>query len=436
MNSNNQSGNSGNDFKSRFGAGAKPGGFGGSGGGFGSSSGGGFGGSGGGGFGGFGGGGFKVQQEQKVVYEDEEVRKQKLFDFDGTQRDAALGDRFAKDNRKTIMVVFVVIIALIFGCGIGYLWNNILSDRQDVNDRIDVAKKIESIVRPRVDAYQTFTQLFKQRSESMGAGVLEYNEKFFNETIKTYKDQNFMIDVSTDIPPEAITMASNSLQNPLSDIRGYAAGTMTLGRILDSHIEQTELDMDEINTLLGKNSATDKNIVYALKIDAMQMMSIVDTDPQLDPKKSPYPKADRKVKAYHATEKYQVKRAITDDEEADRIFRKLKEEGKVTDERNFKPLSDKELKALHAVASAPVAEGLVVPNRLMYVLEDASGNQSYAFADEIILLDRAKLYAASPNALERYRKRMIQIMAILGDIEKSTDSLVGKLHAISTEEKL
>ena len=72
----------------------------------------------------------------------------------------------------------------------------------------------------------------------------------------------------------------------------------------------------------------------------------------------------------------------------------------------------------------------------MYVLEDASGNQSYAFADEIILLDRAKLYAASPNALERYRKRMIQIMAILGDIEKSTDSLVGKLHAISTEEKL
>ena len=422
MNSNNQSGNGGGDFKSRFGTGAKPGGFGGSGG-FGGGS-------------GFGGGGFKVQQEQKVVYEDEKIERQKLFDFDGTQIDAKLGNLYAKDRKKDIMVVVVILIALIFGCGIGYLWSNVLSKRHEVNERIQVAKEIEKIVRPRVDAYQTFTQLFKQRSESMGAGSLEYNEKFFNETIKTFRDQNFMIDVSADIPPNAITMASNALQNPLSDIRGYAAGTMTLGRILDSHIEQTELDMDEIKALLGQNSATDKNIVYALKVDAIQMMSIVDTDPQLDPKKSPYPKAERTVPAYQSVQKYQVKRAITDDEEADRIFRKLKEEGKATDERNFKALSAKELKALHAVASAPVAEGLVVPNRMIYVLEDEAGTQSYAFADEIILLDRAKLYAASPNALERYRKRMLQIMAILGDIEKTTDGLVSKLHSIATEEEL
>ncbi len=424
MNSNNQSGNNGSGFGS-----SKAGGFGG-----------GFGGAnkGGGGFGGFG-GGFKVpqKQQQEIIIEEEQERERaKMFDFDGRLVDASLGSKYAKDKRKDIMVVAVVIIALIFGAFIGYLWQGVLSDRSDVNARIDIAKTIDETIRPRVDNFQEFAQVFKQRSESLGAGVLEYNEKFFNETIKRYKEKNFMVDVSADIPAEAITMASNALQNPLSDIRGYAAGTMTLGRILDSHIEQTELDMDEIQTLLGQNSATDKNIVYALKIDPVQMMSIVDTDPDMDPKKVSYPKADRTVEAMRSTEIYQVKRAITDDEEADRVFAQLKESGKATDARNFKAPSEKEIKEKHLVESSPVPDGLTVPNRLMYVIQDRNGNEEVVFADEIMLLDRAKLYAASPNALERYRKRMMQIMAILGDIDKSTDGLVGKLHAIATEEKL
>ena len=401
-------------------------------GGFGSSK-GGFGGSS--GFGGFGGSSFKQAQKQEVIIEEEVRQREKMFDFDGTAIDESLGSKYAKDRKKDIMVVAVIIIGFIFGCGIGYLWSGILKDRGDVNERIEVAKSIESVVRPRIDAFQSFAQVFKQRSESLGAGVLEYNDEFFTNTIEKYKDSNFMVDVSADIPANAITMASNSLQNPLSDIRGYAAGTMTLGRLIDSHIEQTKADMDEIKSLLGKNSATDKNIVYAIKIDPMKMMSLVDTSAEFD-KKSPYPKADRKVPALESTEVFQVKRAITDDEEAAKVFSKLKAEGLSDDSRNFKEMSEKELKASGAYASSPVPEGLVVPNRLMYVLVDKAGTESIAFADEIFLLDRDKLYRASPNALDRYRKRMMQIIGILGDIEKTTDSFVGKLHAIATEEPI
>ena len=401
-------------------------------GGFGTSKGGFGGGS---GFGGFGGNSFKQAKKQEVIIEEEVLQREKMFDFDGTAIDKSLGSKYAKDRKKDIMVVAVIIIGFIFGCGIGYLWSGILKDRSDVNERIEVAKSIESVIRPRIDAFQTFAQVFRQRSESLGAGVLEYNEAFFTETIEKYKDNNFMVDVSADIPANAITMASNSLQNPLSDIRGYSAGTMALGRLIDSHIEQTKLDMDEIKSLLGTNSATDKNIVYAIKVDPLKLMSIVDTDPEID-KKAPYEKADRKVMALESTEVYQVQRAITDDEEADKVFAKMKSEGKATDARNFKEMSEKELKASHAYASSPVAPGLVVPNRMLYVLVDKSGKESYAFADEILLLDRDKLYKASPNALDRYRKRMMQIIAIIGDIEKTTDSFVGKLHAISTEEPI
>ena len=58
------------------------------------------------------------------------------------------------------------------------------------------------------------------------------------------------------------------------------------------------------------------------------------------------------------------------------------------------------------------------------------------FADEVILIGRDKLFAESANALERYRKRMIQILAILGEIEKTTDGLQNRLHIIATEEPL
>ncbi len=393
------------------------------------------GGFGGGGFGGFGGNSFKQAQKQEIIIEEENKQREKMFDFDGTAIDKSLGSKYSKDRKKDIMVFAVIIIALIFGTLIGYLWSGILNDRGNVNDRIDVAVKVESVIRPKVDNFQTYAQIFKQRSESLGAGVLEYNKSFFEDVFEKYDRSNFLVDVSADVPATAITMASNSLQNPLSDIRGYAAATLALDRLITSHIEQTKLDMDEINALLGQNSATDKNIVYAIKVDANKLTSMVDIWSTPDVKTS-YEKTGRTALALSSDQVYQVKRAITDDEQAHKIFAQLKADGLADDSRNFKAPSEKELKANRAFASSPVAEGLIVPNRLMYVLQDKSGKEVIAFADEILLLSRDKLYKASPNALDRYRKRMVQIIAILGDIEKTTDGLIGKLHAISTEEKL
>ena len=54
----------------------------------------------------------------------------------------------------------------------------------------------------------------------------------------------------------------------------------------------------------------------------------------------------------------------------------------------------------------------------------------------INLINRTMLFAGTATALDRYRKRMIQILALLGEIDKSTDGLQSRLHIISTEEPL
>ena len=72
----------------------------------------------------------------------------------------------------------------------------------------------------------------------------------------------------------------------------------------------------------------------------------------------------------------------------------------------------------------------------IYVIADNDGKEQTVFADEIVLLERTKLFSGSANALERYRNRMIQILAIMGEIEKSTDGLASRIHIIASEAKL
>lgn len=414
------------DLKAKM-ANKSSGGFGGGGFGGSKSSSGGFGGGGfGGSKGGFGGGGgVKLKKQEQIIIEEEESNDPgKLFDFDMNQVDKSLLP--PKDYTKPAMVVVFTIVCVVFGAFIGWCWQGVLADRESVNTRIEVAKVVDGKVRPKIEHFQEFTQRFKQRSESMGAGVLEYNHDFYNDVIKKYKEADFILDISSDLPPNTISMASNSEQNPLSDLRGYAAGTTLLGAILDSHIRQTEADMDEIKTLLGKSSATDRNIVYALKLNAADLINITT------------PNSDRLLKAVACTEVYQAKRAITDDEEADKVFKSLIENGtvpssQVKDRTYNASKAPKKKKGEVEITTDP---NLTLPSRLMYVLEDHSGATEIVFADEVLLVERNKLVAGSANALDRYKRRMMQILSVLGEIEKSTDGLQSRIHIIATEDPI
>lgn len=387
--------------------------------------GGGFGGSGGGFGGGFGAKVPKKQQQQVIIEEvEEDHANQKLFDYNLDQYDASIMP--PKDRTKPVMVGAVVLVCLIFGGFIGSCWQYVFAQRSEVNLRIEVAKKVEESVKPKVDNFQTYAQIFKQRSESLGAGVLEYNEDFYNNYIKNYKNYDFVLDVSK-IQPNAISMASNAAQNPLSDLRGYGAGTTLLAALLDSHIENTENDAAEIKQILGTSSATDRNIVYAVKVDSAEVLKLTEQD------------SDRMAKALQSTQVYQVKSALTDDAEAAKAFEEMRTSGRLTDEqfkaRTYVPDKNNKKDAKKTV-EITTDDSLVLPNRLIYVIADNNGKQQTVFADEIILIERTKLFAGSANALERYKNRMIQILAILGEIEKSTDGLLSRLHVISTEDPL
>lgn len=384
-----------------------------------------------GGGGGFGGGfGSKLpkRQQQQVIIEEveDEVKRQKLYDYNLNQVDKSLLPPV--DRSKPIMVGVVVAISLVFGGFIGSCWQYVFSQRAEVNQRIDVAASLQDTVNDKVDKFQTFAQLFKQRSESLGAGVLEYNETFHNEVIKKYNDPSFdfVLDVST-LPANAISMASNGAQNPLSDIRGYGAGTTLLAELLASHIKNTEKDADEIRQILGTSSATDRNIVYAIKVEAADVLKL--TDPQ---------NLDRNAKALQSGKIFQVKSALTDDADAAKAFENMHVSGQLSDEAYKARVYDasKAKKANSKTVEVTTDDSLELPNRLIYVIADNNGKEQYVFADEIILIERTKLFAGSANALERYRNRMIQILAILGEIEKSTDGLASKVRIMSTEEKL
>jgi len=366
------------------------------------------------------------KKQQQVIIEEDDSGNRKMFEFDMNQTDASLLP--PKDIMKPVMVVAFTIVALVFGAFIGWCWYGVLADRGRVNDRIQIAQEIYPNIVKKIDAFQIFAQRFKQRSESLGAGVLEYNEKFYQDVIKSYKDNNFILDVSSDLPAGTYTMASFAAQNPLSDLRSFGAGSTLLAALLDSHIEQTEKDMPEIKALLGQSSATDRNIVYAMKVNKNDLYQMVAT----------FENPDRLMPAVIASDVYQVKAAITDDEEASKVFQKLHESGALSDEdfkaRTYsapaKAIRNRKGSKKTAVAEDP---NLVLPGRLMYILEDRQGNQQTVFADEIIMVERTKLFAGSANALERYRKRMIQILSLLGELEKSTDGLQSRLHVISTE---
>ena len=176
------------DLKAKM-ANKSSGGFGGGGFGGSKSSSGGFGGGGfGGSKGGFGGGGgVKLKKQEQIIIEEEESNDPgKLFDFDMNQVDKSLLP--PKDYTKPAMVVVFTIVCVVFGAFIGWCWQGVLADLESVNTRIEVAKVVDGKVRPKIEHFQEFTQRFKQRSESMGAGVLEYNHDFYNDVIKKYKE--------------------------------------------------------------------------------------------------------------------------------------------------------------------------------------------------------------------------------------------------------
>lgn len=398
---------------------AKSGGAGGFGGGV--SSGGGFG-------GGFGSKLPKRQQQQVIIEEiDDAPKQQRLFDYNLNQVDKSLLP--PKDRAKPIMVGVVILVSLAFGAFIGSCWQYVFAQRAEVNLRIDVAQKIEPTIKQKVDNFQTFAQLFKQRSESLGAGVLEYNEHFYNDVIKKYNeaDYDFVLDVSK-LPANVISMASNSAQNPLSDIRGYGAGTSLLAALLQSHIDNTEKDAAEIKQILGTSSATDRNIVYAIKVNAADVLKITEAD------------SDRTLKALQSNEIYQVKSALTDDADAAKAFEAMHASGRLSDDeykaRIYAPAKAKTKAGAESVVEITTDTTLTLPNRLIYVIADNDGKEQTVFADEIVLLERTKLFSGSANALERYRNRMIQILAIMGEIEKSTDGLASRIHIIASEAKL
>ncbi|MFA5623910.1 MAG: hypothetical protein WC966_02475 [Bradymonadales bacterium] len=306
---------------------------------------------------------------------------------------------------------------LIFGFVMGLIWTNVIKDRESVNRRIGIAQNVERSVKPKVENFKNYMTLFKQRWDSKGPdGAIDFDRKFYDEAVKTYASYDFMLDMSNDVSAESIILGQNEKANPLAEIREYSAGTMLLLTLLSNHVAETNADMDEIDNLLEGGTAVDNNITYAVRFNVDELVGFIE-------------QASRTNYAMPSMGIYQVKRALTDDEEASEVWATLKSS-----------MTQEQIKVLTYIPDpkkAPdTSDGLDLPRRLIYEVQARGGASTFVFSDEILTINRNQLFGSSANALDRYRNRMRAIYSIMANIEKVCDPLLSDLHTQATEEKV
>lgn len=342
--------------------------------------------------------------------------KDKEYDYNPALYDPDV--KMPVSRARYIVFGAIGIGVLIFGFVLGLIWTNVVKDRESVNRRISLAQTVERSVKPKVEGFKNYMTLFKQRWDSKGPdGAIDFDKKFYDETVKSYAGYNFMLDMSNDVSAEAIILGQNEKANPLAELREYSSGSMLLTTLLSNHVAETNSDMQELENLLDGGDAVDNNAVYAVRFNINEFFAYVE-------------QASRTNYALASLGIYQVKRAITDDEEASQVWGTMKSSMTQEQIKELTYIPDPKAKTPDAAAD------LDLPKRLIYEVQARGGAPTYVFSDEIFLINRSQLFGSSANALDRYRNRMKAIYSTMALIEKVCDPLLADLQTQATEEMI
>lgn len=365
---------------------------------------------------------------------------QKEYDYDPAQYDPSIPP--IPSLSKTIIKAIVALVATFIAFGFGYLFSGVLNDRKSVDRRIDTAISAEEIIKPKVERYIEYVSVFKEWSNAHRGTQLDYNEKFFKKYIEGYKDYNFLLDITNEMPADQNKIDNNinmlaqrADQNPLGNMRGYSGGTLLLSTLLDEHIAETKKDMDEIHTLIdaaegeNPNAALSAKNVYCVRFKSAEVAGFAE-------------KASRTDAAKDALGIYLVKRAVLDDKEASQIWANLKKNlssDEVESLTYVSPsLAPKKGKGKTATPPVDSSDTSLNLSRLMIYEIQPVGSQTseYVLSNEILLLKRDQILGAGSNALMRYKNRMSRIFTVAAEVEKAAQPLLDQLNAQSCEEKI
>lgn len=295
-------------------------------------------------------------------------------------------------------------------------------DRDSVNRRINLAKDLHGKVQPKLDAFTNFIKPFKDRVDSGGRmdAVTAYDKALFDQ-LASYASVDFMLDPSTDIPAEAIILAQNQKANPLPELRQYSSGSMILTQLISNHVAETRADKQEIAELqdaTGAGTDDETSELFALKFDAQRYIEFINEPLRVN---------EQFNFGVRAKGLWRVKKVIQTPEELAAIWKDMK--------ADYAPAAEED-KGKGAKKGKEKAEELELPPKVIYQLQPRQGQAVYALADEIILITRSEVFGATPNALQRYEKRMTQILKAIIETEKSVEPLSSKLKTQADEELL
>ncbi|PIW01091.1 MAG: hypothetical protein COW42_06000 [Deltaproteobacteria bacterium CG17_big_fil_post_rev_8_21_14_2_50_63_7] len=340
-------------------------------------------------------------------------------DFDPNQFDPKI-----KQPRSMMKTAVFGAVALIFVIGalfVGMQIAEVGHDRNSVNRRINLAKDLASKVQPKLDAFVAFIKPFKDRVESGGRmeSVTGYDQALF-EQLGRYGSVDFMLDPSTDVPAEAIILAQNQKANPLPELRQYSSGTMILVQLISNHVSETNADKKEIAELLEATGSVEDETseLFALKFDPERYLEFI---------KEPLRVDGQFNFGVRAKGLWRVKKIVQSPEELAAIWKDMKGDYAAPAEEEDKTKGKKPKEK---------TEELGLPPKVIYQLQPRQGAPFYVLADEIILITRSEIFGATPNALQRYEKRMTQILKAIVETEKSVEPLGSKLKTQASEELL
>lgn len=313
------------------------------------------------------------------------------------------------DRRVYYVCAGFLAVALVGGA-IGMAAASHSASNADIERKSSMAKTIRMTVEDRLTQFERFAKEF----ESAGG---RYDRDTFDSKVGNYGNYSFMLDMSSDVTSEAVLLAGNSQANPLAGLRKYSADTMLLTQLISSHINETHADSEAILEIqeMREHNAEETRVLYAMQIVPEGVAYLMTTAP-------------RSMYANGAINVFTYKDVIDDDEEASRRYSKLKVDNKwgqfQKERRDF--VADKVVNE--------DGDALDIPNRLMYKVMDRRGQEALLFADEMVLVDRAKLFGKSMEALERYEQRTAQIKKVIEQARKDSSTIVSDLTYFMTEQ--
>lgn len=313
-------------------------------------------------------------------------------------------------DKRVYMACGAFLIAALIGGGIGFAIASNAAAKAEVQRKAAIARTIKNTVNDRLDGLKSLKQAFSSVADS------NYNEAAFDSFRNNARTINFMLDMSSDVTAEAILLVEDTASNPLKAMRVYSAKSMLLRQLLETHNAETRAESDAISEL--QSHPDDASVVYAMQV-IPEALNYLATD------------APRSQYANGVLGIFTYRDVIEDDAAASTAYEQLKNENRWSEvqrqRRDYQP-DAKEAKRL-------AAEGLTLPNHLIYDVVDRTGRNYKLFADEIILVDRALFFGAAANAKQRYDLRTQQIRALIDELSSVSGTIVGDLDKFIPDDK-